>query len=47
MKKTESPERSRRILIVDEDTSLLKAYREMFKTEEVVVVGAITEQVYL
>ncbi len=40
MKKTESPERlsraksrgSRRILIIEDDASLLKAYREMFKS---------------
>jgi len=44
MKKTESPERSRRILIVDEDTSLLKAYRAMFEPKGISVVGATTGQ---
>ena len=44
MKKTESPERSRRILIIEDDVSLLKAYREMFKTQDVSVVGAATGQ---
>jgi CheY-like chemotaxis protein len=44
MKKTESPERSRRILIIEDDVSLLQAYREMFKTQDVSVVGAASGQ---
>jgi CheY-like chemotaxis protein len=42
MKKTNSPERSRRILIIEENMSLFKAYQEMFRQEDVSVVGAVT-----
>ena len=34
----------KKILIIDEDSSLLKAYREMFKPEEFSIVGATTGQ---
>lgn len=34
----------KKILVIDEDTSLLKAYREMFRAEDVSVVGAATGQ---
>lgn len=34
----------KKILIIDEDTSLLKAYQEMFKPEEFSIVGATTGQ---
>lgn len=34
----------KKIIIIDEDTSLLKAYQEMFKAKDVSVVGAATGQ---
>lgn len=34
----------KKILIIEDDSTLLKVYREMFKTQEVHVVGATTGQ---
>lgn len=34
----------KKILVLDEDTSLLKAYQEMFRASEVTVTGAATGQ---
>ncbi len=34
----------KKILVIDEDTSLLKAYQEMFRGSDVTVIGAATGQ---
>ena len=34
----------KKILIIEDDTSLLKAYQEMFKLEGILVIGATTAQ---